>query len=75
MNTFKLYHQDCIKTLQDIPDKSIDLIATDPPYFRVKSNDWDNQWPNEAAFFNWLEAVIQECARVLKKNYLSLGTS
>ena len=28
----KLYNDDCLKVLKDIPDESIDLIATDPPY-------------------------------------------
>ena len=28
----KLYKGDCLEILKDIPDKSIDLIITDPPY-------------------------------------------
>ena len=28
----KLYNDDCLKVLPTIPDKSIDLILTDPPY-------------------------------------------
>ena len=28
----KLYNDDCLKVLKTIPDKSIDLIVTDPPY-------------------------------------------
>ena len=28
----KIYNQDCIEVLRTIPDKSIDLILTDPPY-------------------------------------------
>ena len=28
----KLYNDDCLKVLHTIPDKSIDLILTDPPY-------------------------------------------
>ena len=66
MNKVTLHNQDCIKMMRTLSAKSIDLIATDPPYFRVKANDWDNQWPNEAAFLEWLESVIKECARVLK---------
>ncbi|MDC9720403.1 MAG: site-specific DNA-methyltransferase [Gammaproteobacteria bacterium] len=66
MENLQLHNEDCINVLKRLPDKSIDLIATDPPYFRVKDNDWDRQWPNEAAFFEWLEIVIIECARVLK---------
>lgn len=28
----KLYNDDCLKIIKDIPDKSIDLVVTDPPY-------------------------------------------
>lgn len=32
MNEIKLYKGDCLIEMQNIPDKSIDLIVTDPPY-------------------------------------------
>lgn len=28
----KLWHDDCMKRLKDIPSESVDLICTDPPY-------------------------------------------
>lgn len=28
----QLHNKDCMVVLKDIPDESIDLIATDPPY-------------------------------------------
>jgi site-specific DNA-methyltransferase (adenine-specific) len=28
----QLFNDDCLKVLPTIPDKSIDLILTDPPY-------------------------------------------
>lgn len=28
----ELYNDDCMNVLRNIPDESIDLIATDPPY-------------------------------------------
>ena len=37
MNTkIDLYNGDCLEVMKDIPDKSIDLILTDPPYLHVK---------------------------------------
>lgn len=30
--TNQIYNEDCYKAIKDIPDKSIDLIVTDPPY-------------------------------------------
>ena len=41
---------DCLELLPQIPDAAIGLILTDPPYFRVKGEAWDNQWKNPAAF-------------------------
>ena len=31
-----LYNGDCLEVMKDIPDKSVDLILTDPPYLHVK---------------------------------------
>lgn len=32
MINYKLYQDDCLKIMKQIPDKSIDLIVTDPPF-------------------------------------------
>lgn len=29
-------------------------LLTDPPYFKVKDNDWDNQWSKQADFLDWM---------------------
>ena len=31
-DNYKLYHGDCLEVMKDIPDNSISLIVTDPPY-------------------------------------------
>ena len=28
----RIYHGDCLEVMKDIPDKSVDLVLTDPPY-------------------------------------------
>lgn len=61
-----LHKTDCLSLLATLPDNSIDLIATDPPYFKVKRDAWDNQWATESQFLNWLDTVLCEYARVLK---------
>ena len=65
-NNLTLHHTDCLNLLKTLADNSIDLIATDPPYFKVKGESWDNQWKNKADFFAWLDDVLVEFARVLK---------
>ncbi len=73
----QLYNNDALAILKTLPDNYIDLIATDPPYFRVKSCAWDNQWDNVEAYLSWLDEVLVEFWRVLKPNgslYLFCGS-
>ena len=32
----KIYNEDCLEGMKRIPDKSVDLVVTDPPYLHVK---------------------------------------
>ena len=66
MHQMTLRQLDCLDLLKTIDDNSIDLIATDPPYFRVKTDDWDRQWNSQTEFLEWLNQVVKEYARVLK---------
>ena len=44
MNNFELYHGDCREIIKNIPDSSIDLIVTDPPYFiDGMGDDWNDK--------------------------------
>lgn len=63
-----VYHGDCLDVLPQLPDNSVDLILTDPPYFKVKGDAWDNQWDKPADFLAWLDRVLVEFARILKPN-------
>ncbi|MCL1124223.1 DNA-methyltransferase [Shewanella surugensis] len=65
-NGFTLYNDDCLNVLKRMDDNSVDLIATDPPYFKVKKDAWDNQWDDEADFLAWLDSILFEMWRVLK---------
>ena len=64
----QLMHGDCLLLLPMLPDNSVDLILTDPPYMGVKSEDWDNQWSSSAAFLGWLGEVLKQFHRVLRPN-------
>ena len=39
----KIYNEDYIVGLQRVPDKSVDLVVTDPPYLFVKGAYWENE--------------------------------
>ncbi|NAW61076.1 site-specific DNA-methyltransferase [Vibrio sp. V31_P5A7T61] len=72
-----LINADCLPYLKTLADNSVDLILTDPPYFQVKRNAWDNQWPDVQSFLAWLDEVLEELWRVLKPSgslYLFCGS-
>ena len=59
---------DALELLQSLGDKTVDLILTDPPYYKLLNIDWDKQWKKKDNYLNWLENIIKECQRVLKDN-------
>lgn len=67
---FKLLHGDCLELMKDIPDKSVDLILTDPPYdisyrnnYTLKKHDLIKN--DDVVDY---ESFGKECFRVLKDN-------
>lgn len=66
LNSSKFVNADSLSYIKTLPDDCIDLIATDPPYYRVKSCKWDNQWESESAYLAWLDELLAEFWRVLK---------
>jgi len=64
----KVIQGDCLEVMKDIPDSSIDLVVTDPPYFKIKNEGWDRQWDKPEAFLKWLDSIVEQWARVLKPN-------
>lgn len=63
-----LYQTDALDLLGSLSDGSVDLIATDPPYFRVKNEPWDNAWDDAQGFLAWVDRLCGEFRRVLKVN-------
>jgi site-specific DNA-methyltransferase (adenine-specific) len=63
-----LHHGDCLEVMRTMADCSVDAVVTDPPYFRVKDEDWDRQWDNPVAFLAWLDQVAEQWQRLLKPN-------
>ena len=65
-----LMQGDCLELMKNIPDGSVDLILTDPPYGTVKGaalDGWKSQtteWDNVIDF----EVMWSEINRILRKN-------
>lgn len=78
-----IYLEDCLETMKRMPDKSIDLVLTDPPYgIGISSNpirqkhtkkEWDNNIP--------MDLIFNEIFRISKNqiiwgaNYFNLPPS
>lgn len=63
-----IYHGDCREVLPQITSRSVSLVATDPPYFRVKDTWWDRQWRCEADYLSWTAAIATDLQRVCAIN-------
>jgi DNA modification methylase len=63
-----LSNQDCLEYIKSIPDNSVDLVLTDPPYFIGfdGGKGWDSQWGSEIEYLEWCDKWTEECVRVLK---------
>lgn len=59
----RIHQGDCLNLLQEIPDRSIDLVVIDPPY-NIKKDTWDDIDNYE----HWLKCVFLQIERVLKEN-------
>lgn len=62
----QLYNGDCLEELKKVPDGSIDLVLTDPPY-NIHLADWDT-WDEQEEYINFMLQVFKEAERVLKDN-------
>ena len=59
----ELMQGDCLELMQAMPDKSVDLVLTDPPY-NIGKAKWD-KIPN---YIEWCGKWLKEVERVLKGN-------
>jgi site-specific DNA-methyltransferase (adenine-specific) len=80
-DTVQLFQEDCINVLNSLPEKSVDMIFADPPYFlsnggiscragkmvSVNKAEWDKSNGTEKDF-EFTYNWIKACRRVLKDN-------
>lgn len=73
----ELVNADSLSYIKTLADNSVDLIATDPPYYRVKDCAWDRQWDSVTDYLAWLDEFLAEFWRILKPSgslYLFCGS-
>ena len=59
-----LRHGDALEQLRTLPDCSVDLVLTDPPYNIGKDKTWDRI----DNYIEWCGAWLTECCRVLRSS-------
>ncbi len=59
----KIHHDNCFNILAQIPDNSIDLVLTDPPYLSSKL-DYDLLAAKTLDFNKWFAEIV----RIAKPN-------
>ncbi|RCX22935.1 site-specific DNA-methyltransferase (adenine-specific) [Fontibacillus phaseoli] len=68
----RIYNEDCIVGMRRIPDKSVDLIVTDPPYLmnyrsnRRTATEKFRHLENDVDAHGLIADYIAECYRILK---------
>ena len=65
MEVNKIYHDDWMNN--QLPDKSVQLIIADPPYYKVKG-DFDFIWKSFEDYLKDVEKWAVECKRLLADN-------
>ena len=66
MTTISIINDDCISQMKTIKNNTVDLIISDPPYYKVVNEKWDYKWKNEAEYVTWSLEWIKEATRVLR---------
>lgn len=72
MKPIELWHGDCLELMKDIPDGSVDLVLTDPPYGTMKGapiSSWKAR--NDCAEWDTTldtEKMFSKISRVLRQN-------
>lgn len=66
----QLFKGDCLDLLKNIPDGSIDLILTDPPYGNMKGAELDGWDKNKTLWDDTIDPqfIFSESKRILRKN-------
>ena len=70
---FNLMKGDCLERMKDIPDGSVDMVLTDPPYNIARDNNFTTMGRAGIDFGEWdkgadLFSYIDEVKRVLNKD-------
>ena len=82
----KLLHGDCLERMKEIPDGSVDLILTDPPYNIARDNNFHTmgrkgidfgEWDKGFDLFSYIDLLPRVCTKnanvVIFNSWTNLG--
>jgi DNA modification methylase len=66
----QLHRGDCLEVMKQIPDGSVDLVLTDPPYGTMKGAALDGWEDNRCEWDNAINPadIFAACSRILRQN-------
>ena len=73
MKTNYIKQGDCLELMQELPDESIDLIVTDPPYgidlnIQRKTSKFKNTTVKNDNTLEWIPNLVNNFKRIMKPN-------
>lgn len=68
LKDYKLLNQDSFEYMKTLPDNSIPIIVSDPPYgISFEGHKWDT-FDEENSFYDFIKEVLSNFKRILKDN-------
>ncbi|MEH2285774.1 MAG: hypothetical protein V7K90_31410 [Nostoc sp.] len=57
-----LYQGDCLNVLRSLPDDSVNLMLTDPPYHTTKKANvtGDRDFKTDKSYLDWLDTIAEQ---------------
>ena len=71
-HTNQIIHGDCLKTMHDIPDNSVDMTFADPPFNLKKKYNGYRDAKEFGVYLKWCKEWISEMVRITNQRVLYL---
>lgn len=62
----KIILGECVEVMSKMDEYSVDLVISDPPYWKVINEEWDYQWKTETEYIDWSIIWMKEVSRILR---------
>lgn len=70
-----IYNEDCLETMADMPEKSVDLVFTSPPYNRERNDTYSHYNDTIKDYLDFLIRFTDESLRVSKSVIVNIQSN